>query len=100
MGQGLWHFTVMPFELCNAPATFERLIESVLRGLTYDACLVYLDDFIFIPAHFKNSSEICGKSSKDYLKLNAAKFQLFHKDVRHLGHIVSCQELPRTPRSA
>jgi hypothetical protein len=41
-GQGLWHFTVIPFGLCNALATFERLIETVLRGLTYNACLVYL----------------------------------------------------------
>jgi hypothetical protein len=47
-GRGLWQFTVMAFELCNAPATFERLMESVLRGLIYDACLVYLDDIIVI----------------------------------------------------
>ena len=34
---------VMPFGLCNAPETFEQLLESILRGLNYDACLVYLD---------------------------------------------------------
>jgi len=43
----------MPFGLCNAPATFERLMESVLRGLTYEACLVYLDDVIVIGRTFQ-----------------------------------------------
>ena len=31
--QGLFHFTVMPFSLCNGPGTFERLMELVLSGL-------------------------------------------------------------------
>jgi hypothetical protein len=41
MGQGLWQFTVMPFGLCNAPATCEKLMETVLSGLTYESCFVY-----------------------------------------------------------
>jgi hypothetical protein len=48
VGQGLWQFTVMPFDLYNALATFESLMETVLRGLTYDSCPIYLDDMIVI----------------------------------------------------
>lgn len=45
-GSGLYHFTVMPFGLCNAPATFERLMERLLSGLLWEVCLLYLDDII------------------------------------------------------
>ena len=44
--KGLHEFNVMPFGLCNAPATFERLLETVLSGLQWHVCLIYLDDII------------------------------------------------------
>jgi hypothetical protein len=53
----------MPVDLCNAPATLERLMETVLRGLTYDSYLVYLDDVIVIGRMFENTYSTCGKSS-------------------------------------
>ena len=45
-GRGLWQFRVMPFCLCNAPATFERLMEQVLSGLQLSVALVYIDDIL------------------------------------------------------
>ena len=47
--RGLWQFCVMLFGLCNAPTTFERLMEQVLAGLPLSICLIYLDD-ILVPA--------------------------------------------------
>ncbi|OWZ06163.1 hypothetical protein PHMEG_00021619 [Phytophthora megakarya] len=44
--RGLYRFTRMPFGLTNAPATFQRLMNGVLRGLTWSTCLVYLDDIV------------------------------------------------------
>lgn len=43
---GLFKFVRMPFGLSNAPSTFQRLMDCVLRGLLWVCCLVYLDDII------------------------------------------------------
>ena len=45
---GLYEFNKMPFGLVNAPATFKRLVEIALAGLTQDCCLTYLDDVLVI----------------------------------------------------
>jgi hypothetical protein len=39
-GRGLWQFRVLCFGLCGAPATFERLVERILRGLSWKICMV------------------------------------------------------------
>ena len=41
---GLFEFQVMPFGLCNAPSTFERLMDKVFHGLNHEVCVIYLDD--------------------------------------------------------
>ncbi|OWZ06564.1 hypothetical protein PHMEG_00021159, partial [Phytophthora megakarya] len=44
--KGLFRFIRMPFGLTNAPSTFQRMMNSVLRGLAWSTCLVYLDDMV------------------------------------------------------
>jgi Reverse transcriptase (RNA-dependent DNA polymerase) len=44
--EGMFSFKNMPFALSNAGATFQRLIDIVLSGLSFDACLAYLYDII------------------------------------------------------
>jgi hypothetical protein len=76
-GQGLWQFTAMPFGFCNAPATFERLMETALRGLTYDSCLEYLDDVIVIGGtfqeHILNLRKVFERLREVRLKFNPGK---------------------------
>ena len=68
-------------------------MESVLRGLTYEACLVYLDDVIVNGRTFQeqlyNLRKVFQRLREAHLKLNPEKRQLFRKEVRYLGHIVS-----------
>ena len=52
---GLFQFAVMPFGLCNAPATFERLMSQVLRGLHWKSCLVYIDDILVFGNDFESA---------------------------------------------
>ncbi|GFW93188.1 hypothetical protein TNCV_3333481 [Trichonephila clavipes] len=47
-GQGLWQFKVMPFGLCNAPASFELLIETVLGGLSPSKCHLFRREVTYL----------------------------------------------------
>ena len=51
--QGLFEFKVLPFGLCNWPATLQRLMDSTLAGIQWSACLVYLDDVIVFSRTFE-----------------------------------------------
>lgn len=42
----LYEFNVLPFGLCNAPGSFQRLMQLVLADLQWTTCLIYLDDMI------------------------------------------------------
>ena len=52
---GLFQFAVMPFGLCNAPATFQRLMSQVMRGLHWKRCLVYIDDILVFGNDFESA---------------------------------------------
>ena len=90
---GLYEFSVMPFGLCNAPATFERLMERVLSGLQFDICLVYLDDIIVTARTFdemiNNLSKVFDRLSAAGFKLKAKKCDLFARKVEYLGHVIT-----------
>ena len=89
---GLFQFAVMPFGLCNAPATFERLMSQVMRGLHWKRCLVYIDDILVLGHDFESalhSLELVLIRVAEYgLQLKSTKCNLFRSSVPFLGHIV------------
>ena len=99
IGNGLWQFNVMPFGLCNAPATFERLMDRVMVGLLGDVCLVYLDDVIIMgrtfKEHLRNMEKVFTRIRGANLKLSPKKCALFKKEVSYLGHVI-CADGVRT----
>ena len=99
---GLYEFKVMSFGLCNAPATFERLMELVLHGLHWKICLIYLDDVIVtgksFDEHIQNLKEVLSRIEKSGLKVSPNKCCFFTKEVTFVGHIVSDKGISTDPK--
>ena len=91
----------MPFALCNAIATFERLMDRVLQGLRWTRCLVYLDDIISFGSTFDgaltNLTLIFERLRSYGLQLKSTKCHLFRSSVPFLGHIVGRHGLECDP---
>jgi RNase H-like domain found in reverse transcriptase/Reverse transcriptase (RNA-dependent DNA polymerase)/Zinc knuckle len=91
--RGMYKFKTMPFGLCNAGATFQRLMDIVMTGLNMNICLVYLDDIICysstIEEHLERLMVLLQRLQKAGLKLKPEKCSLFQKSVSFLGHTIS-----------
>ena len=99
--KGLFQWNVMPFGLCGAPATFERLMETVLHGLQWQTCLLYLDDIIIFGHTFEETmarlKEVVHRLRQAGMKLKPKKCVLFQKSVQFLGHVVSADGIRTDP---
>ena len=91
--RGTFAFRVMPFGLCNAPATFQRLMDCVMLGLNFEICLVYLDDIILfsrtVEEHLSRLKILFGRLREANLKLKPSKCHLMRRSVEFLGYVVS-----------
>ena len=99
--EGLFQFNVMPFGLCNAPATFQRLMDMVLSGLQWSSCVVYIDDIIVVgrtfDEHLCNLKQVFERIHKAGLKLHPNKCQFLQPKVQFLGHVVSTEGIMPDP---
>ena len=101
IGQGLWQFRVMPFGLCNAPATFERLMERVLADVPRSRCVVYLDDLLVHANNFdkalSNLLEVFTAIRQAGLRLNPTKCCLLTRETKFLGHVINASGVATDP---
>ena len=99
--EGMYEWIVMPFGLCNAPASFQRLMESILRGLQWKTAILYIDDILVFGKTVKEAGQNLGvvlqRLQEAGLKLKASKCQLFRKQVHFLGHVVSQEGIACDP---
>ena len=90
---GFYEFNRMPFGLCNAPASFQRLMERCMGDMNLRDCLIYLDDVIIFSATFKEHLDrleaVFTRLQENNLKLKASKCKFFKSQVTYLGHVVS-----------
>ena len=92
---GIYEFLRMPFGLCNAPATFQCLMQNCLGELNLTYARIFLDDIIIISdteeEHIKHLVAVFKRFREHGLKLKLSKCHFFQKEINYLGHHVSAK---------
>lgn len=100
-GPGLYEFNVVPFGLCNAPATFQRMINKVLSGLLWKVCLAYLDDIVIfskdMTAHLQDLKSVFSALDAANLRLKPEKCSFARQEIKYLGHILTGENIRPDP---
>ncbi|KAJ9532845.1 hypothetical protein QJQ45_010962 [Haematococcus lacustris] len=98
---GHYEFTVLPFGLCNAPATFQQLMNDVFKPHLDDFVLVYLDDILVFSKsaadHERHLHLTLSLLRQHQLCANLAKCAFWLDTVDFLGHIVSAAGIQPDP---
>jgi transposase InsO family protein len=89
---GHYEYKVMPFGLCNAPATFQSYINTAMKGILDDFCVVYLDDILIFSEteeeHERHVGEVLERLRKHDLYAKLSKCSFHQEEVHFLGFIV------------
>ena len=83
----------MPFGLCNAPPTFQRLMQNCLGELNLTYCLIYLDDVIVFSEtpeeHLLRMHVVFDCLREHSLKFKPSKCDVFKSEINYLAHHMS-----------
>lgn len=91
--EGQFEWLVMPFGLCNAPATYQRMMQDILSGFLFQFCVCYLDDILIYSKtfedHIKHLQAVLRRLEEAGLLLKPSKCDFARREISFLGHILS-----------
>ena len=98
---GLYEYNRMSMGLCNAPATFQRLMQTVMSDLLFKEVICYLDDLLVhatsFDLHLIKLENVFKKLRNAGLKLQPDKCHFVKKSAKFLGHVVSGDGISTDP---
>lgn len=100
--QGHYEFCRMPFGLKNGPATFQRVMDNVLKDLIGKSCLCYMDDVIIfgtsLQEHIVNLNFVFKALKESNFKIQLDKCEFLRKELTFLGHVVTNEGIKPDPK--
>lgn len=100
-GRGLFHFTVMPFGLCNSAQTQQRLVDALFGPKFEPKIFAYLDDIIITSSTFEEHmsllTEVKNRLKEAQLTINLKKCEFFKTSLKYLGFVVDYNGLRTDP---
>ena len=92
----------MPFGLCNAPSTFQILLDLVLASVKWKHTLIYIDDIIIysktFDQHLRNIKDIITRLEAAGFRAKLFKCNFAVKQVSYLGHSVTELNIRQNPQ--
>lgn len=98
---GHYEFLRMPFGLKNAPATFQRCMDNILRGIQNEKCVIYLDDILVysvsLQEHLDRLRCVFQRLRESNFKIQLDKSEFLCKEVAYLGHVITPEGIKPNP---